>query len=129
MKEKKEGKERGEGGEKLVEKGKEQGKSAVPLMSSTEHVVASPAAAVLERRLSRTTPEKRKQPCRDSESEESETGSDGEWTADDDPLSDHGREDEDEEEDEAVLRGRVRPHAVVQGSKMAPTSLFAGIVT
>ena len=35
---------------------------------------------------------------------------------DDDPLSDHGREDEDEEEDEAVLRGRVRPHAVVQGS-------------
>ena len=78
--------------------------------------MASPAAAVLERRLSRTTPEKRKQPCRDSESEESETGSDGEWTGDDDPLSDHGREDEDEEEDEAVLRGRVRPHAVVQGS-------------
>ena len=68
-------------------------------MSSTEHVVASPAAAVLERRLSRTTPEKRKQPCRDSESEESETGSDGEWLDDDDPLkSDHGHEDEDEDE-------------------------------
>ena len=85
-------------------------------MSSTEQDVASPAAAVLERRRSRTTQEKRKQPSGDSESEESETGSDGEWTGDDDPLSDHGREDEDEEEDEAVLRGRVRPHAVVQGS-------------
>ena len=38
--------------------------------------------------------------------------SDGEWSAgsgDDDPLSDHGREDEDE--DGGVLRGRVRPHA------------------
>ena len=79
-----------------------------PWMSSTEHVVASPAAAVLERRLSRTTPEKRKLPCGDSGSEGSETGSDGEWSGDDDPLSDHGREDEDEVEDEAVLRGRVR---------------------
>ena len=77
-------------------------------MSSTEHVVASPAAAVLERRLSRTTPEKRKLPCGDSGSEGSETGSDGEWSGDDDPLSDHGREDEDEVEDEAVLRRRVR---------------------
>ena len=85
-------------------------------MSSTEDGVASPAAAVLERRLSRTTPEKRKLPCGDSGSEGSETGSDGEWSGDDDPLSDHGREDEDEEEDEAVLRGRVQPHAVVQGS-------------
>ena len=48
----------------------------------------------------------------------SETGSDGEWSGDDDPLSDHGREDEDEVEDETVLRGRVRgrTHAVVQGS-------------
>ena len=72
-------------------------------MSSTEDGVASPAAAVLERRLSRTTPEKRKLPCGDSGSEGSETGSDGEWSGDDDPLSDHGREDEDEEEDEAVL--------------------------
>eukprot|EP00964_Phaeocystis_antarctica_P155372 scaffold124492_cov73-Phaeocystis_antarctica.AAC.2 len=53
---------------------------------STEHVVASPAAAVLERRLSRTTPEKRKLPCGDSVSEGSETGSDGEWSGDDDPL-------------------------------------------
>lgn len=72
-------------------------------MSGTEHVVASPAAAVLERRLSRTTPEKRKLPCGDSGSEGSETGSDGEWPGDDDddPLSDHGREDEDEEEAEA----------------------------
>ena len=69
--------------------------------------MASPAAAVLERRLSRTTPEKRKLPCGDSGSEGSETGSDGEWSGDDDPLSDHGREDEDEEEDEAVLRGRA----------------------
>ena len=42
--------------------------------------------------------------CSDSDSEESETGSDGEWSGDDDPLSDHGREDEDE--DEPVLRGR-----------------------
>ena len=41
-------------------------------MSGTEHVVASPAAAVLERRLSRTTPEKRKLPCGDSGSEGSE---------------------------------------------------------
>ena len=81
----------------------------------TEHVAASPAAAVLERRLNRTTPEKRKLPCGVSGSEGSETGSDGEWSGDDDSLSD-GREDEDEEEDEAVLRGRVRPHAFVQGS-------------
>eukprot|EP00964_Phaeocystis_antarctica_P050415 scaffold29282_cov68-Phaeocystis_antarctica.AAC.2 len=36
-------------------------------MSSTD--VASPVAAVLERRPSRTTQEKRKQPCGDSESE------------------------------------------------------------
>ena len=85
-------------------------------MSSTEQDVASPAAAVLERRRSRTTQEKRKQPCGDSESEGSETGSDGEWSGDDDPLSDHGREDKDEDEDETVPRGRVRPHAVVQGS-------------
>ena len=42
--------------------------------------------------------------------------SDGEWSGDDDPLSDHGREDEDEEEDEAVRRGRVRPHTVVPSS-------------
>ena len=87
-------------------------------MSSTEQDVASPAAAVLERRPSRTTQEKRKQPCGDSESEGSETGSDGEWSGDDDPLSDHGREDEDEVEDETVLRGRVRGRtpSVVQGS-------------
>ena len=39
-----------------------------------------------------------------------------EWSGDDDPLSDHCREDEDEGEDKAVLRGRVRLHAVVQGS-------------
>ena len=32
-------------------------------MSSTEQDVALPAAAVLERRSSRTTQEKRKQPC------------------------------------------------------------------
>eukprot|EP00964_Phaeocystis_antarctica_P127383 scaffold91061_cov64-Phaeocystis_antarctica.AAC.3 len=76
-------------------------------MSSTD--VASPAAAMLERRPSRTTQEKRKQPCGDSESEGPETGSDGEWSGDDDPLSDHGREDEDEDEEETVLRGRVRP--------------------
>ena len=75
-----------------------------------------PAAAVLERRRSRTTQEKRKQPCGDSESEGSEMGSDGEWTCDDDPLSDLGRVDEDEDENETVLRGRVLPHAVVQGS-------------
>ena len=67
-------------------------------MSSTEQDVASPAAAVLERQRSRTTQEKRKQPSGDSESEESETGSDGEWLDDDGPLSDHGREDEDEDE-------------------------------
>ena len=85
-------------------------------MSSTEQDVASPAAAVLERRPSRTTQEKRKQPCGDSESEGSETGSDGEWSGDDDPLSDHGREDEDEDEEETVLRGRVRLHAAVQVS-------------
>ena len=90
--------------------------------STPEQDVASPAAAVLERRPSRTTQEKRKQPCGDSESEGSETGSDGEWSGDDDPLSDHctdhGREDEDEVEDETVLRAwsRARPHAVVQGS-------------
>ena len=42
--------------------------------------------SVLERRLSRTTPEKRKLPCGDSGSEGSETGSDGEWSGDDDPL-------------------------------------------
>ena len=60
---------------------------------------------MLERRRSRTTPEKRKQSY--VESEGSETGSDGEWSGLDDPLSDHGREDEDEEEDEAVRRGRV----------------------
>jgi hypothetical protein len=71
---------------------------------STEQDAASPAAAVLERRQRRTTPQKRKQVCSDSDSEESETGSDGEWSGDDDPLSDHGREDEDE--DEPVLRGR-----------------------
>ena len=47
--------------------------------------VASPAVAVLKRRLSRTTQEKRKQPCGDRESETgSETGSDGEWLGDDD---------------------------------------------
>ena len=54
--------------------------SVVLSMSSTEQDVASPAAAVLERRPSRTTQEKRKQPCGDSESEGSETGSDGEWS-------------------------------------------------
>lgn len=79
---------------------------------STEQDAASPAAAVLERRQRRTTPQKRKQVCSDSDSEESETGSDGEWSGDDDPLSDHGREDEDE--DEPVLRGRVRRHAITQ---------------
>ena len=50
------------------------------MMSSTEQDVASLAAAVLERRPSRTTQEKRKeaaQPCGDSESEGSQTGSDG----------------------------------------------------
>jgi hypothetical protein len=47
---------------------------------STEQDVASPAAAVLERRQRRTTPQKRKQVCSDSDSEESETGSDGEWS-------------------------------------------------
>ena len=43
--------------------------------------------------------------------------SDGEWSAgsgDDDPLSDHGREDEDE--DEPILRGRVRRHAITQAA-------------
>ena len=79
---------------------------------STEQDAATPAAAVLERRQRRTTPQKRKQVCSDSDSEESETGSDGEWSGDDDPLSDHGREDEDE--DEPVLRGRVRRHAITQ---------------
>ena len=64
---------------------------------STEQDAATPAAAVLERRQRRTTPQKRKQVCSDSDSEESETGSDGEWSGDDDPLSDHGREDEDED--------------------------------
>ena len=77
-------------------------------MSSTD--VASPAAAVLERRPSRTTQEKRKQPCGDSESEGPETGSDGEWSGEDDPLSDHGREDE-EEEEETVLK-RKHPLSV-----------------
>jgi hypothetical protein len=75
---------------------------------STEQDAASPAAAVLERRQRLTTPQKRKQVCSDSDSE----GSDGEWSGDDDPLSDHGREDEDE--DEPVLRGRVRRHAITQ---------------
>ena len=77
-------------------KAKSAAKSAVKVlqyvvssMSSTD--VASPAAAMLERRPSRTTQEKRKQPCGDSESEGPETGSDGEWSGDDDPLSDHGR--------------------------------------
>ena len=79
---------------------------------STEQDAATPAAAVLERRQRRTTPQMRKQVCSDSDSEESETGSDGEWSGDDDPLSDHGREDEDE--DEPVLRGRVRRHAITQ---------------
>mgnify|MGYP005724774919 FL=1 len=79
---------------------------------STEQDAATPAAAVLERRQRRTTPQKRKQVCSDSDSEESETGSDGEWSGDDDPLSDHGREDEDE--DEPVLRGHVRRHAITQ---------------
>ena len=69
-------------------------------MERHEHDVASPAAAVLDRRRSRTTPDKRKQSY--VESEGSESGSDGEWSGDGDPLSDHGREDEDEEEDEAV---------------------------
>ena len=44
-------------------------------MSSPEQDVASPAAAVLERRLNRTTPEKRKLPCGVSGSEGSEKGS------------------------------------------------------
>ena len=47
---------------------------------STEQDAATPAAAVLERRQRRTTPQKRKQVCSDSDSEESETGSDGEWS-------------------------------------------------
>ena len=76
--------------------------------------MASPAAAVLDRRRSRTTPDKRKQSY--VESEGSESGSDGEWSGDDDPLSDHGCEDEDEDEDETVRRGRVRPHTVVPSS-------------
>jgi hypothetical protein len=37
---------------------------------STEQDAASPAAAVLERRQRRTTPQKRKQVCSDSDSEE-----------------------------------------------------------
>ena len=44
----------------------------------------------------------------------SETGSDVEWHADDDPLRDNGR-DEDEGAG-AGVRGRVRPHALVQVS-------------
>ena len=87
-------------------------------MERLEHDVASPAAAVLERRRSRTTPDKRKQSY--VESEGSESGSDGEWSGDDDPLSDHGREDEDGGEDETDRRGRVRPHAVVQSSNGLP---------
>ena len=55
-------------------------------------------------RPSRTTQEKRKQPCGDSESEGPETESDGEWSGEDDPLSDHGREDEDEEEETVLKR-------------------------
>ena len=58
-------------------------KSAV-FPNDVRHIVASPAAAVLERRLSRSTPEKRKLPCGDSGSEGSEMGSDGEWPGDDD---------------------------------------------
>ena len=83
-------------------------------MERHEHDVASPDAAVLDRRRSRTTPDKRKQSY--VESEGSESGSDGEWSGDDDPLSDHGCEDEDEDEDETVRRGRVRPHTVVPSS-------------
>ena len=52
--------------------------------------------------------EKRKQPCGDSESEGSETGSDGEWSGDDDPLSDHGREDEDEKANSSVNSASVK---------------------
>ena len=47
-------------GEKVHGKAKVTKKSAVSRMSSTEDGVASPAAAVLERRLSRTTPKKRR---------------------------------------------------------------------
>ena len=54
---------------------------------STEQDAATPAAAVLERRQRRTTPQKRKQVCSDSDSEESETGSDGEWSGDDERKS------------------------------------------
>ena len=70
---------------------------------------------MLERRQRRTTPQKRKQVCSDSDREESETGSDGEWSGDDDPLSDHGREDEDE--DEPVLRGTGAYHVQHGGVK------------
>ena len=62
--------------------------------------------------------------CSDSDSEESETGSDGEWSGDDDPLSDHGREDEDE--DEPVLRGHVRRHAITQAVTVRMRSTTSG---
>ena len=58
---------------------------------NTEQDVASPASAVLERRQSHTTQQKRKQKCaatRTAAARSPETGSDGEWSGDNDPLSD-----------------------------------------
>ena len=84
---------------------------------SSEQGVPSPAAAVLARRQGRTTPQKRAQVQVSSGGESetgSETGSDVEGHADDDPLRDNGR-DEDEGAG-AGVRGRVRPHALVQVS-------------
>ena len=74
--------------------GKVQIKSAGARFSdmSTEQDVASPASAVLERRQSHTTQQKRKQEecaaTRTAAARSPETGSDGEWSGDNDPLSD-----------------------------------------
>ena len=84
----------GGGGGECREKGKVQIKSAGARFSdmSTEQDVASPASAVLERRQSHTTQQKRKQEecaaTRTAAARSPETGSDGEWSGDNDPLSD-----------------------------------------
>ena len=68
-------KEKGKKGVQVLGGGKSVGKAEVHTKSAgarysdmnTEQDVASPAAAVLERRQRRTTPQKRKQVCSDSD--------------------------------------------------------------
>ena len=93
---------------------------------STEQDVVSPAAAVLERRQRRTTSQKRKQVCAATATARSPRRG-VRWRVvrgDDDPLSDHGREDEDE--DEPVLRGHVRRHAITQAVTVRMRSTTSG---